>query len=384
MKLRLSGACAGIIALSYWCCNPMVSHNLPDHSPEKLNDGIAIGTLSEVGIDSAALFNLSTQIDTGFYPNIHSLLIYKKNKLVFEQYYPGKDQNWGEDLGVINHRIQDLHDVRSISKSIVSACIGIAIEQQKIKGVDARVFDYFKEHAALDTGLKKGLTIKHLLSMTAGLLWNEEVPYDNPENSEIQMSNSADPIQFILSRPSTAPPGKQWKYNGGTTHLLSVILEKSTGQQVDDFARDYLFKPLGIDSFSWTRIPGMDQPAAASGLRLRSRDLLKFGILFHQGGKWLDQQVVPNQWVVDSFKPQIQLGPDGTEYGYQFWIFNETYKGKPISIVAAVGNGDQRIFFDEANDLLTVITAGNYNLRNIKNNSAAIFRKIHDALLSNN
>lgn len=243
------------------------------------------------------------------------------------------------------------------------------------------MLDYFQEYAALDTGLKKQLTIKHLLSMTSGLLWNEEVPYDDPENSEIQMSNSPDPIQFILSRPSIAPPGKQWNYNGGTTQLLAVILEKSTGQQVDAFARDHLFKPLGVDTIIWTKIPGTDQPAAASGLRLRSRDLLKFGILYHQGGKWQDQQIISNQWVVESFNPQIQLGPDGTEYGYQFWIFNESYQGKQFRIVAAVGNGDQRILFDEANGMLIVITAGNYNLWNIKNNSAAIARKINAALL---
>jgi len=384
MKLLFSVTCAGMIALYFWCCKQTVSDNPVAHVPEKLNDGIAIGTLTAVGLDAAAINNVSTQIDSGFYPNIHSLLIYKQNKLVFEQYYPGKDEIWGDGLGVINHNIQDLHDIRSISKSIVSACIGIAIDQGKIKGVDTRVFDYFKEYATLDTGLKKELTIKHLLSMTSGLLWNEEVPYDNPENSEIQMSNSTDPIQFILSRPNIAPPGKQWKYNGGTTQLLAVILEKSTGQQVDAFARDYLFKPLGVDSIVWTKIPGTDRPAAASGLRLRSRDLLKFGILYHQGGKWQDQQVISNQWVMDSFKPQIQFGPDGTEYGYQFWIFNESFGDKPLRIVAAVGNGDQRILFDEVNDLLIVITAGNYNQWNIKNNSAAIARKIHDAMLLNN
>ena len=350
--------------------------------PPDLNDGIKTATLLKTGMNADSLNQLTGQIVSGFYPNIHSLLIYKDGKLVYEKYFPGKDQEWGKDLGVIEHNINNLHDVRSISKSIVSACIGIAIAQDKIKSVNQKVFDFFPQYAAYDTGMKKELSIKHLLTMTSGLEWNEEVPYNNPENSEIQMTNSADPIEFVLSRRNTSVPGKEWKYNGGTTQLLAAIIEKVSGKKVDEFAKEYLLKPLGILKFEWVKFPGTDNPAAASGLRLRSRDLLKFGILYHNKGKWNGKQVIPEDWIEQSFQPWVKQSRRNGGYGYQFWILNDTIQKQPVNIVAAVGNGDQRIYFDEKHNMLVVTNAGNYNIWNIKNDSYAILKRIYSSFIS--
>ncbi|MCG7856989.1 beta-lactamase family protein [Flavihumibacter sediminis] len=349
--------------------------------PINLQDGIKTGSLSDVGLNTVLIQALDKQVDSGIYPNIHSLLIYKSDRLVFEKYYRGKDQLWGDDLGVIEHGPGDLHDIRSISKSVVSACIGIAIDQGKIKSIDQKVFDFFGEYAVYDTGMKKELSIKHLLMMTSGLEWNEDVPYDNPENSEIQMTESADPISFILSRPMTQPAGKEWRYNGGTTQLLAAIIERVSGKKIDAFANEYLFKPLGINKFEWVKFPGTDNPAAASGLRLTSRDLLKFGILYARKGKWNGKQILSGKWVEDSFNTLIKFPGEGnSSYGYQFRVMNDTMQGKPVRIMAAVGNGDQRIFLDEVNDLVVVTTAGNYNLWTIKNNAYALLRRIYDSL----
>ena len=348
--------------------------------PVNLNDGIQTASLAEVGFNIGLIEELNKQLDAGVYPNIHSVLIYKNDKLVFEKYYRGKDELWGDDLGVIEHRAGDLHDIRSISKSVVSACIGIAIDQGKIKNIDQKVFDFFKEYSVYDTGMKKELSIKHLLMMTSGLEWNEDVPYDNPENSEIQMTESADPIAFILSRPMALPAGKEWKYNGGTTQLLAAIIERVSGKKLDAFASEYLFKPLGINKFEWVKFPGTNNPAAASGLRLSSRDLLKFGILYRNKGKWNGKQILSGKWVEESFNTLIKFpGADNNSYGYQFWKMNDTLQGKPVKIMAAVGNGDQRIFLDEVNDLVVVTTAGNYNLWTIKNNAYALLRRIYDS-----
>lgn len=353
--------------------------------PRNLNDGIKTATLSEVGMDTSIANELTNRIIAGYYPNIHSLLIYKDNKLAYENYFKGKDEYWGKDLGVIEHSINDLHGIRSISKSVVSACIGIAITQGKIKNVDQKVFDFFREYAAYDTGMIKGLSIKHLLTMTAGWKWNEEVPYDNPENSEIKMYQSVDPIDFILSSSMTTLPGREWQYNGGTTQLLSIIIERTTGKKIDEFAKEYLFSPLGITTFEWIKMPGTNIPAAASGLQLRSRDLLKFGILYHNKGKWNGKQILSRSWIEQSFhttipRPASTTRPKSTGgYGYQFWTFNDTIQTHPVYIVAAVGNGDQRIYFDEKNNLLVVITAGNYNIWTIQQNSYAILKRIYDS-----
>ncbi|OQP45284.1 hypothetical protein A4H97_32725 [Niastella yeongjuensis] len=271
--------------------------------------------------------------------------------------------------------------MRSISKSVVSACFGILVQQGKVKSTTQKVFDFFPEYKKQDTGFKSLLTIEHLLTMTSGLKWNEEVPYDNPDNSEIQMIRSGNPIEFILSQPMELAPGMQWKYNGGTTQLLAAIIERTSGQKLTEFAAENLFKPLGISQYEWFTYPGTTAYAAASGLRLRSRDLLKFGLVYLNNGEWNGKQVVPRKWVEVSVQPHLKQDRGDMNYGYQFWLFNDTAQGSPVNIIACVGNGDQRIFIDKARQLVIVITAGNYNKWNIKNGSAELSRRyIYPAL----
>jgi CubicO group peptidase (beta-lactamase class C family) len=354
-----------------------------EKKPSTKNDeGILLASMHEVGIDSSVVNKIDTAIRNGTYPNIHSLLIARNNKLVYENYWPGTDESWGIGLGKMTHGKDSLHDIRSISKSIVSACTGIAIQQGKIKSVDQRVFDFFPEYAKYDTGIKSSLTIQHLLTMSSGLVWNEDVPYDNPENSEIRMIRSGNPVEYVLSQPMEFPPGKVWKYNGGTTQLLAAIIEKTTGKKVDEFAREYLFQPLSISHFEWAKYPGTDLPAAASGLRLRSRDLLKFGLLYSYEGIWNGKQVVSKKWVDESIEPHVQRA--GGSYGYQFWLWHDTLMNRATFIVACVGNGDQRIFLDKTRELVVVVTAGNYNKWNIKNNAGALVKEyIYPALIKN-
>lgn len=343
------------------------------HQAVRIEEGISIASMADASIDSTIVNRVDTAITNGTYPNIHSLLIARNSKLVYERYWKGKDQSWGIDLGIRQHSKDSLHDIRSISKSFVSACIGIAIEQGKIRNVEQRVFDFFPEFSKHDTGLISSLTIKHLLTMSSGLKWNEEVPYDNPENSEIKMINSPNPVEYVLSQPMDFPPGKVWKYNGGTTQLLAAIIEKTTGKKIDQFAKEYLFQPLGIEKFEWIKYPGTDMPAAASALRLTSRDLLKFGLLYNNGGKWMDKNILPAKWIEESFYSYVQR-PRGGGYGYQFWTWNDTINTRPIAFVACIGNGDQRIFFDKTHDLVIVTTAGNYNMWDIEKDAYALVR----------
>ena len=332
-------------------------------------------------IDPAIIDSMEVAIEDGTYPNIHSVLISHHDKLIYEKYWAGKDENWGEDLGIIIHAKDSLHDIRSISKSIVSACVGIAILQGRIRSINQKIFDFFPEYAKQDTGWKSLLTIEHLLTMSSGLVWNEDVPYDNPDNSEIRMINSGNPVEFVLSQPMEFPPGKIWKYNGGTTQLLAAIIEKTTGKKVDEFAKEYLLKPLDITRSQWSKYPGTDLPAAASGLRLTSGDLLKFGLLYKNDGVWKDRRIIPKEWVVASIQSHVSNSFGGS-YGYQFWLWQDTILNKTFPMVACIGNGDQRIFLDKMHDLVVVITAGNYNKWDIKNNAYALLRDyIYPALL---
>lgn len=166
-----------------------------------------------------------------------------------------------------------------------TVCIGVAIAQHKIKNVSDRVFHYFPEYAKYDTGMKHNLTIKDLLTMSAGLEWNENIPYSDPMNSEIQMFNQKDVVDFVLSRPSITKPGQVWNYSGGCTQLLAEILQKVTGEKIDTFANKNIFEPLGFKNFYWyEREDGT--PWAPSGLRLHPIDMANGIIskLFQQNG----------------------------------------------------------------------------------------------------
>ena len=330
------------------------------------------------GVDAGIVGRLEREIGSGVYPNIHSLLIARHGKLVYEHYWPGKDEILGRDLGVIAHSADSLHDLRSVTKSIVGACIGIAIAEGKIKGIDAPVFSFFPEYAQWDTGMKAGLTIRHLLTMSSGLDWDESRSYADTLNSEIAMDRSADPIGYVLSRPMVHAPGTFWRYNGGTTEVLAAIIQKVSGFPVDRFAWDHLFHPLGTHTMYWMNMPGTHRVSAAAGLRLRPGDMLKFGLLYEQEGNWNGRQIVPRAWVDSSLVSHIKRGDGG--YGYQFWTFTYTLKDGVFDIPAAVGNGDQRIFIDRVHDLVVVVTSGKYNNFTEKMNANALMKEIYTAV----
>lgn len=362
-----------LIFLSCLLCLLSCSQKINDDFLQDDED-ISAASLREAGVDSTIINGVDTAVSNGTYPNIHSLLVAKDSLLIFEKYWTGKDEVWGTNIGVVSHSKDSLHDIRSISKSIVSACVGIALDQGKIKSVDQRVFEFFPEYAKLDTGRKSLLTIEHLLTMSSGLKWNEEVPYSDPENSEVKMINSGSPIEFVLSQPMEHSPGQQWRYNGGTTQLLAAIIEKTSGQKIAEFAEKNLFQPLGVSHFEWVKYPGIDEYAAASGLRLRSRDLLKFGLLYLNSGRWQGKQLIPESWVEASVKSHLQMD-EVTSYGYQFWLWEDQLMGKRTKIISCVGNGDQRIFIDKQNNTVVVVTAGNYNIWDIENDASELVRQ---------
>ena len=357
----------------------LISINCNRHftTTNNIEDGISISSMAKEGINETLINSLDSAITKGVYPNIHSLLIAKNNKLVYENYWPGTDQNWRHDVGMIAHSKDSLHDIRSITKSFTSACVGIAIAQGKIKSVSQRIFDFFPEYARQDTGLKSTITIKHLLTMSSGLLWNEDLPSDDAGNSQLQMEQSKDPVGFVLSRPLGIAPGKVWNYSGGSTQLLAAIIEKASGKTIYAFAKEYLLDPLGITNFTWERFPGKHLYKGYSGLRITSRELLKFGLMYAQNGKSNNRQVIPASWIKESFESQIQrpstINPG--DYGYQFWIYNYIVNNKPLRIISAFGNGDQRIFWDKPDNLVVIFTAGNYYKWNNEKNAHAVLKE---------
>ena len=384
MSFFFSRALAFLLLILLVSCNTQRKSTHPelsDYSDAEFQKGYLI----ENGIDSLKIASMEDAIRKGAYPNIHSVLLLKNGQLVFEKYFKGEDEEWGDSLGIVEHHRDSLHDVRSISKSVVAACTGIALQQGKIDSVTQSIFDFFPEYAEYNTGQRAHITVETLLTMTTGMEWNENIPYSDPENSEMQMTSAEDPIAFVLSRPIVKTPGKVWGYNGGTTQLLAAIIEKVSGEDIHQFAMNHLFSPMGIEKSEWTNFPNTKNPAAASGLRLRSRDLMKFGMVYTNDGHFKGRQILPEEWVEKSKQSHVTFGRNNNVgYGYQFWIFkaNTIAENQNHLIPTAVGNGDQRIYIDETNDMIVVVTAGNYNKWDIKKDSEALLTDfIYPALI---
>jgi CubicO group peptidase (beta-lactamase class C family) len=204
--------------------------------------------------------------------------------------------------------------------------------------------------------------------MSSGLAWVENtVPFNDPANSYRQMEMAPVADYFILAQPVAAPPGEVFNYNTGTADLLGVILHKVSGKRFDEFAKETLFNPLGIEDWDWEGFSGFN-PAAASGLRLRPRDLAKIGQLVLQHGSWQGQQIVSSAWIDQSMTPRLTgkglifNGPEGiSSYGYLWWLGRLPTDHPDHDLIAAAGNGGQRLYILPALDLVAVVTAGVYD-----------------------
>jgi CubicO group peptidase (beta-lactamase class C family) len=268
-------------------------------------------------------------------------------------------------LGVVSYNAKKQHDLRSISKSVVSLLMGLAVDRKVIGSVDLPVLPFFPELAALSTPEKDRIKLRHLLTMSSGFVWDERRPYTDPENGERMMIGSADPYRFIFERPMSQEPGTHWNYSGGDTQLLAGVVERATGKGLTDFARESLFEPLGITQFEWVRMPASGERAAASGLRLRPRDMAKIGQLVLGKGLWNGRRIISESWIIESTTAHVSLvesvGSDA--YGFQWWVDQANIGDVTVSWISAMGLGGQRIFIVPAYDLVLVVTAGLYSSR---------------------
>lgn len=334
-------------------------------------------TFADAGFSWDVAARIDEAVAKGQIANLHGVVVVRGGKLVFERYYSGSDQTWGTPLGTVTFGPDVIHDLRSISKSVVSLLYGIALGDGKVPAPEQPVLDSFPEYAELASDpQRRRITVGHVLSMTMGTEWNEEIPYTNPANSEIAMDRAADRYRYVLDRPMVAEPGKQWIYNGGASTLLARLIERSSGRELLDYARAKLFEPLGIVGSQWVKVPG-GPAAAASGLRLVPRDLARIGELVLRQGRWGDRQVVPAAWLEESFKPRAKADA-ATNYGYQWWL--GTHFGSHLPWIGGFGNGGQRLFVTPSLDLVVAITAGNYNRSGQGNAPRAVSAMIMAAL----
>lgn len=320
--------------------------------------GCDAAALAAQGFDPQQLCRVLDDVAAGN-PDLHGLLVERHGVPVAERYRSGKDRSV---YSLFAHEVDfgpaTRHDLRSISKSVTGLLWGIAQAEGKVPPLDTRVLDLFPELADLKTAGRDAITVRHLLSMTSGLAWDEAGAYDW-RNDELALYWRSSQARYVFGRRMAAPAGTRFRYNGGGTAVLAALLAQRTGMVLPDYAREKLFAPLGIVDWEWLRDP-RGRPLAFSGLRMRPRDLARIGRLVLQHGQWHGRQVVPRTWIEASLTPQADAG-DGRRYGYQWWLGDTAATGAPHRWAAAFGNGGQRLFIVPDLDLVVVMTAGAYD-----------------------
>jgi CubicO group peptidase (beta-lactamase class C family) len=340
-------------------------------------------TPRSVGIDAKALAAFDAEIASGKFGHVDSFTIVRHGKLAFERRYAHDyDKIYGEmaksksalnphDLtGPYNyysswwhpwHQRGDLHTLQSVTKTITSIVIGVARQKKEFPDLDTPVMNFFDASKVANVDdRKRRMTIRHLLTMSAGLEWNESLPYSDPNNTGIAMEASYDWVKYTIDRPMAHEPGKVYHYSSGATQLLAHIFRAATGTDIEDYAARHLFAPLGIRQFYWKRSPsGLID--VEGGLYLRPRDVAKLWYLFLKNGVWEGRPLVSPEWVKDSVTPHFDLadpGAVGPKYGLKWWLYPYGKDNARLAWAGSGFGGQRPIAFPEY-DMVVVYTAWN-------------------------
>ena len=314
--------------------------------PARLQDGWEVNHAQAEGLDSASLGRAVHLIRNGSYKNIDSMLIVKNNKLVLETYSHG----WNRTMR---------HDLRSATKSVTSALVGIALDKGFIKNTDQSAWDSFPTYKPFKnwSETKKDITIRHLLTMSTGLECNDR-KHSSVGNEE-KMYKTWDWVKFFLNLPVAETPGAKFSYCTAAPVTLGGIVSETLGKPVPEFAKDVLFGPLGIENYHWEYMPS-GRADTGGHLHMTPRDMAKFGLLFLNGGEWKGARIISESWTRESVQWVHDFSPF-RGYGYLWWLNKWQYKDELITSFSASGNGGQYIMVFPDLDMVVVFTGGNYN-----------------------
>ena len=300
---------------------------------------------------------MESAIKAGEFKKIGSILVARHGQLVYENYFDGDATT--------------LRDTRSATKSITSLLVGLAIQDKRLGGINAKILDLLPDHRRKlqnPDPRKESITVEDLLTMSSPLEcddWN-----DASRGNEERMYLIEDWAQFILDLPirgrmkvgeAEEKPkyGRYFSYCTGGVFILSEVLAKSTGMRADLYAEQRVFAPLGIASATWVYSP-LKIPQTGGGLRFCSSDLLKIARLYLDGGKWKGQQIINSEWVKASTTPHAEIS-DQQEYGYLWWLQSFKVGDKSYPAFFMTGNGGNKVLGFPTLDLAVVITSTNYN-----------------------
>jgi CubicO group peptidase (beta-lactamase class C family) len=362
-RLGVAGVSAGSLALCvlFGAASAVAEQagdcgGLPD-----LGDGWEIASPAQEGFDPESLCALGPHLAALRDADPHGVVVVRHGKLVYEAYFSGDDgrwpqQHWNAPLVPTPHDVRTKHDLQSATKSVTALLVGIALDRGDLKSLDTPVLSLFPSYADLQTPDRLRITVRDVLTMRTGLRWQYKPFLDMAR----RMDAAPDPFRFFLEQPVTGTPGKTWRYNNGTAEIAGGIVHRASGLPLDQFAKRYLFDPLGIDDWEWGRMANGD-PGASWGLRLRPRDLAKIGQLVLNRGTWRGRRVVSSAWIEQMIAPQVIRR--GLNYGYLWWLDRRSIGGRDVDVAEAIGWGGQYLEVIPSLDLVLVVSSGIYDFK---------------------
>lgn len=364
-------------------------------------DGWAVSSPDEQGLDGSPLTALHREIQSGTYGYIDRMVVVSNGYLVVNERYENDyevisrghegvlgcgaetcddpsashEYNYYHPTTHPYYAGRDVHSLQSVTKSVTSALIGIAIARGEIEGTDTPLLSFFDNYdlSRVEDRLHHA-TLEDLLTMRSGIEWHEvDRPLDET-NTTFRLEAAEDWIQFTLDQPMDADPGEKWAYSSGGSHLMSGIIRKATERYVDDYAAEFLFSPLGINDFHWKKTP-KGYPDTEGGLYLEAEQLAKIGYLYLNEGVWDGQQLLPEGWTAVSTARQVdRVNAAGWGYGYQWWRLD----ANGTDVWAGLGFGGQFLVVVPQHNVIGVINSWNV-FGNERENILGAFR---DALLA--
>jgi CubicO group peptidase (beta-lactamase class C family) len=363
-KALIAALTTGFVALTAWTSATGAGTSWPTHGWQKASP-------ESVGLDGRKLEALGADIAAGKYALIDSFQVFRCGREVFSRSYP---HDYGtiyskeaHEKGPLNARLTgpynyfdpewhpyfqgtDLHSMQSVSKTVTSAIYGVAIMRGDFRaGLDTPVLKWFDVAKVQNVDeRKRRMTLRHVLTMTTGLDWNEQnVAYDDPRSDSSRMEATDDWVQYVIDRPMSGDPGTVFNYSSGATELLAHIFQKETGQDIEKYAKKHLFGPLGM-RYHWKRTY-LGVVDTEGGLFLTGADLAKLGYLYLHDGEWDGEKILSSDWVRQSVTPSINVSGSAEhfQYGFKWWLYPRPDNGRLIWMARGFGGQRLMVFPDE-------------------------------------
>lgn len=302
-------------------------------------------TPAEVGLAVAVLDSIDGEIRAGRYGFVDRMLVIRRGRVAYDRRYAQDyDRAYGDsatrrsalsahDLGSAynyfspwwhpTYRRGDLHTLQSVTKTVTSVVIGAAIARGDFPSIDTPVLSFFDTLAVKQVDARKRrVTVRHLLTMSGGFEWNENLPYIDPKNDAVAMEGSYDWVTYAIDKPMAREPGERFNYSSGESQLLAHIFRRATGVDIEEYAARHLFAPIGITRWYWKRTPA-GVVDTEGGLYLEAADLARIWYLFVAGGVWNGTRVLTPEWVRESVTPHLPVGTaaGAPKYGYKWWLY---------------------------------------------------------------